>query len=51
MKTPYAPKKIKDYEGNIFVLAYFDFGEFPVYRGQGGYIVIGDWNKYKILVP
>lgn len=44
-----APYKIQDSEGNVFVLAGYEYGEFPRYRTLGGCKIITDWDCYKIL--
>lgn len=38
------PKYVRTYEGYIGVFAYFDFGEFPVYRFNGGVSLVGRWE-------
>lgn len=50
------PKYVRTYDGYIGVFAYFDFGEFPVYRLDGGVSLGERWelehcgdNREKIL--
>lgn len=38
------PKYIKTYGGYIGTFAYLDFGEFPVYRFEGGCRIADSWE-------
>lgn len=38
------PKYVKTYDGYIGVFQYFDFGEFPVYRFEGGDRIADNWE-------
>ena len=38
------PKYVKTVDGYIGVFKYLDFGEFPVYRFEGGERVADDWE-------
>lgn len=38
------PKYIKSYDGYIGHFAYFDFGEFPIYRFIGGCRLADHWE-------
>lgn len=38
------PKYVKTYDGYIGVFAYLDFGEFPIYRFEGGCRMADDYE-------
>ena len=38
------PKYVKTFDGYIGVFSYLDFGEFPVYRFEGGERIADDWE-------